>query len=110
MIIGSDIWPLTIILDRYSGTYSKGKWLAFNLDAYNIPKQAIGDDVESVAFWSNHGNNLIVGKGNTIEEALKDLESKKEYHNIFGRLYIDIEKGTQEQSKLEENLKKYWFG
>lgn len=32
-----ELYPLTIIKDRYSGVYSGGKWLAFNLDPEEIP-------------------------------------------------------------------------
>lgn len=33
----NDIYPLTIIRDRYNDVYSGGKYLAFNLDADEIP-------------------------------------------------------------------------
>ena len=69
-----DIYPLTIIRDRYNGVYSKGKYLAFNTDYYDIPQEIDGDDVECFDFWySLEPNKYIIGKGNTIEEALENL-------------------------------------
>ena len=69
-----DIYPLTIIRDRYNGAYSKGKYLAFNLDYYDIPREIDGDDVECFDFWCFfEPNKYIIGKGNTIKKALENL-------------------------------------
>jgi hypothetical protein len=78
-----DIYPLTIILDRYNGAYSDGKWLAFNQYHYNIPDEVDDGDVECCMFWynqrrleKNNENYMIIGIGNTIDEAMKDLLRK----------------------------------
>ncbi len=78
-----DIYPLTIILDRYNGAYSGGKWLAFNQYYYNIPEEIDDGDVECCVFWSNqrsleknNENYMIIGIGDTIDEAMKDLLKK----------------------------------
>lgn len=69
-----DIYPLTIIRDRYNGVYSKGKYLAFNLDYYDIPQEIDGYDVECFDFWCySEPSKYKIGKGNTIEEALENL-------------------------------------
>ena len=45
-----DIYPLTIIPDRYNGAYSGGKWLAFDQYHYNIPDEVDDGDVECCWF------------------------------------------------------------
>lgn len=85
-----NIYPLTIIKDRYNGTYSKGKYLAFNDDYYNIPKEVDGEGGDCSSFWSTFPNKkalngmgkpLNVGRGNSPQDALYDLEiqESKEY-------------------------------
>ena len=55
--------------DRYSGTYSGAKWLAYGWldDDYGID----GDDVSCMNFW--HDNKEPVGKGATPAEAVARL-------------------------------------
>lgn len=65
------IYPLTIIADRYQGTYSGGAYLAFNLNYDEIPPEVSGSDLECDMFWRE--TNLIVGKGSTTFFALMDL-------------------------------------
>lgn len=67
-----DIYPLTIIKDRYTGCYSGGEYTAWNLDFYEIPADIDDEDVECKLFWDN--NTIPVGKGETPEEAIKNLE------------------------------------
>ena len=70
----SDIYPLTIICDRYCGTYSGGEYLAFNLDFDEIPRAVSGDDVSCMGFWyTKEAEDYIVGKGSCIDEALDNL-------------------------------------
>lgn len=69
----SDIYPLTIICDRYSGTYSGGEYLAFNLDFDEIPQAVLGDDKTDMEFWDYYSKDYIVGKGSCIGEALDNL-------------------------------------
>lgn len=69
-----EIYPLTIISDRYNGTYSGGGYLAFNLYSDQIPEEVSGSDLECASFWNN--TQLIVGKGSTPENAHQDLFDK----------------------------------
>ena len=69
----SDIYPLTIICDRYSGTYSGGAYLAFNLDFDEIPAEVNADDVSCAGFWVEEADNYKIGKGSCIDEALDNL-------------------------------------
>lgn len=72
-----DIYPVTIISDRYGGTYSGAPWLAFNLDPEDIPEDVSGDDVECMMFWEWHRQeDLPVGRGATPDEALQDLGTR----------------------------------
>lgn len=72
------IYPITIISDRYSGTYSGGEWTAWSLDPDNLPDGIFDSDVECAAAWSRlkedrKRGKLAFGIGNTPEEALRDL-------------------------------------
>lgn len=69
------IYPLTIVIDRYSGVYSRGKFLAFNLELEYIPKEIGGCDSEELRFWktSKEFNKYIIGKGDTPNDAFIDL-------------------------------------
>ena len=72
-----DIYPLTIISDRYGGTYSNGKYLAFNTYFYNLERDIAGDDTDCNSFWCDFEEGkiqfLFCGKGNTPEEAINQL-------------------------------------
>jgi hypothetical protein len=76
------IYPVTIIYDRYGGTYSHGKWIAWNEEPQQVPEATTGDDVTCAEFWHNfqqgetqnsHGKPLFCGKGNTPEGAFQFL-------------------------------------
>lgn len=76
-----EIYPLTITSDRYSGAYSGGSFIAWNLLAEDIPSAADGDDCDCYEFW--HNNEIVCGKGRTVSEALADL-------------YVKLKGGVQE--------------
>lgn len=78
-----EIYPLTIVLDRYNGTYSGGKYTAWNLDVDEVPASICYDDVACFEFWSRQRstsvtNKYVVGKGETMQEAYNDLKAKLE--------------------------------
>ncbi len=68
------IYPVTILMDRYSGVYSGAAWTAFNLDPEDVPTGASGCDTVCADFWED--TDLIVGKGLTPDDALKDLKDQ----------------------------------
>jgi len=69
-----DIFPVTIINDRYGGCYSKGAFLAFNLEPWDVPKGVSwGGDVDCAEFWADEAPKYVIGKGNTPNEAYRDL-------------------------------------
>lgn len=97
-----DIYPLTVIRDRYNGTYSGASYLAFNLDSNLVPSEVHDSDVPCSYFWDliDEGNFVegkvardyrdivkYVGKGATIEDAVVDLYHKmkdggEKFYNI----------------------------
>lgn len=70
-----DYYPFTVVQDRYGGTYSNAAFLCFGCDYDCIPKEVNGSDGECYRFWKN-GTSLIVGKGATPMDAIKDFISK----------------------------------
>lgn len=71
------LYPITIIKDRYSGTYSGATWLAFNMHPELVAILDVnGDDISCNWFWSNLASEYIIGKGSTPDEALADLYSQ----------------------------------
>lgn len=80
------LYPLTIIADRYDGTYSDGTYLAFNLEYDEIPKEICGSDMECFNFWqSEKGKKIVVGKGEDLYSAYLDLAGKL----VFGGMKND---------------------
>ena len=97
-----DVYPLTVIRDRYNGTYSGASYLAFNLDSNLVPSEVHDSDVPCSYFWDliDEGNFVegkvardyrdivkYVGKGVTIEDAVIDLYHKmkdggEKFYNI----------------------------
>lgn len=78
--MSNDIYPLTIVCDRYSGTYSGGRFTAWNVEPGYIPHAICGDDCACADFWREQDYNgyYPVGVGNTIEEAIENLKKKLE--------------------------------
>ena len=72
------IYPLTIVRDRYAGTYSGAEYLAFKLDYYDVPDAIGGCDSDEMCFFMDGGEHeeYTIGKGNTIQDAYNDLERK----------------------------------
>lgn len=71
--MSKEIYPLTIVRDRYGGTYSGGEWLAFNKDPYEISDEPFADDVTCMMFWDE---KRMIGVGETREFAITDLKRK----------------------------------
>ena len=71
MANNNNIYPLTIIRDRYSGSYSRGTYVAFNLEAHKVPVEVFGDDCTAMRFWKHFKG--VVGRGGCADSAVKDL-------------------------------------
>lgn len=74
-VLFDEIYPLTIISDRYSGAYSDAQYLAFNLHSSQIPDDVGGGDMQEEDFWhiSKTCEQYTIGKGSTPNEAYVDL-------------------------------------
>jgi hypothetical protein len=69
-----EVYPVTIVGDRYNGTYSGALWLAFQLNPDYIPEEIGASDPDEMAFWRDHNENEFpIGKGATPNAALADL-------------------------------------
>lgn len=71
-----DIYPVTVVADRYLGCYSGGEWTAWNCRPTAIPEVIFADDVPCCEFWAT--NKKPVGRGRTPEDAIEDLRRRLE--------------------------------
>lgn len=71
-----EIYPLTIVSDRYGGTYSGGDFTTWNMDYYEIQTDPAEDDVTCMMFWVT--TDIVVGRGATPQEAVDDLKRRLE--------------------------------
>jgi len=65
--------PITIIEDRYNGTYTGFQWISFNLNDDEVPQEVSGSDLVHAEFWTK--NTIVVGMGNTPDEAVEELRT-----------------------------------
>lgn len=98
-----DLYPLTIVNDRYNGTYSGGKYTAWHLDFYEIPNDIAMDDITVNEFWGVEDLCYLVGKGDTIEQAYKDLKSKVEDFIVW----LEIKGYSLSRYGISENTPEY---
>ena len=66
-----DLYPVTIVTDRYSGCASGGAYLAFYCDPWDVPGEIDDADAIADAFWRT--TKEPIGRGHTPQEALDDL-------------------------------------
>ena len=102
MKIEGEIYPLTIIADRYCGLYSGAKFLAFNCFPNELPEGFDSDDnTECSEFWTN--NKEPIGLGCTPNEAYHDLNeiiSKRlADKEIIDRIKSDIQNMNKDARK-----------
>jgi hypothetical protein len=75
-----ELWPTTIIEDRYGGGYSNGNWIAIaeaDLDRLALVwKGALGEDIPAAKFWDTYSNERWIAVGNSPDEALANLIAK----------------------------------
>ena len=67
-------YPVTIVMDRYGGSYSGGAWIAWPLYPEDVPREPEGDDSAAIVFWSGE-RKYPCGRGSTPNEALATLDS-----------------------------------
>lgn len=78
-----NLYPLTIVMDRYTGVYSGGIFTAWNLDPDEVPEDICADDNSASEFFDDirygygYGTrDYIYGIGETPDEAAMDLYTK----------------------------------
>lgn len=71
-----NLYPLTIIRDRYTGVYSGGEFTAWNLYPEDVPEGIDADDVGCSSFFNT--TKIIYGRGKTPNDAVMDLISRLE--------------------------------
>lgn len=86
-----DLYPVTIIKDRYNGVYSGASYTAFyaDLDWLNSEYEGYcGDDKGCREWWINARrekyliNGAFIGRGGSPDLALKDLFNRmSDYYN-----------------------------
>ncbi len=73
--MNDDIYPLTIVADRYCGAYSGAVFTAWNKSANELPDDIAGDNRSCGSFWRDADRNEM-GFGDTPGEAYEDLCAK----------------------------------
>ena len=77
ILTDGSIWPLTVVADRYQGTYSGGKYVAMNVEPHEFPEEPFDDDITASDFWDNiQKTKISIGYGKTPKKAIKDLRRK----------------------------------
>ena len=116
-----NIYPVTIVEDRYGGCYSGGAYTAFCMDGSELPWQIDAGDVECDCFWKKYNdifkedpNNIYkVGIGRTPNEAVNDLAKKiknkyEEFSEFDWKVFgenCEILEDWPIEPKSEEDLK-----
>lgn len=70
-----DLYPLTVLRSRYNGTYEGAKWVAFK-DRPDIVQDALGDDMACSSFFRVYGSLKPIGRGDSPEAAVRDLDKQ----------------------------------
>ncbi len=68
-------YPLTIVADRYQGSYSGGKYIAFPQHFDALDPAVHGSDEDCAAYWFE-ADQSPYGVGETPQEAVQDLKEK----------------------------------
>lgn len=80
-IVSKDLlWPVTITLSRYGGTYETGLWVAFANAPHELPDDWDAGDVFAARFWSEHAHEI--GGGDSPDAALEDLRRKMDARRV----------------------------
>lgn len=72
------LYPVVILMARYSGVYEGAPWIAFNDYAFKV-EEAQADDVTCALFFG--GYPKPIGRGSTPQEAYEDLRRQVHERN-----------------------------
>lgn len=91
------VWPLTIINDKWDGKYSNAKYLAIESYHDDLHRFIIGTEPENYTFWTTYlCEEYPIGKGSTpilaYKSLLRQLKERekaniKKYGKESGRRY-----------------------
>lgn len=77
----NEIYPLTIVADRYGGCYSGAAFIAWNKDTVEVPEDSQGSDRTYSVFWANV-NREEIGMTSSDFISRRCLLQKGSYHDI----------------------------
>jgi hypothetical protein len=88
-------YPITILMDRYSGMSAGGTFTAWNREADTIPDDVYGGDFEAIDFWKEYWEDYdkitreweVIGIGNTPNDAVEDLIRRQKEKGLFYGIY-----------------------
>lgn len=91
---------VTVIADRYSGTWSGGKFTAWDMPLSEIPYAVVDNDCPCRDFWYSAEDRLI-GIGDTPQEAYYDLLKKKAAKSETHKKSIKVVVGGKEVFEID---------
>jgi hypothetical protein len=74
----SSLFPVTIVMSRYEGTYEGARWLAFPVGAEDLAdSDYAAEDVECMSFFAECETRQVpIGRGPTPDDALENLRTR----------------------------------
>ena len=96
-----DMYPITILTDRYGGTYSGGGWLAFNL-----PPEEIPFEVDDIPLWLTYQGKTLKFMGELTTYRYKipitsEVTLFLDENHYWGKVDYEMEIEFQEDSFVE---------
>lgn len=77
LLYACELYPCTVVYDRYGGCYSGGQYTAWHCDPWDVPEEIECDDVTCGWFWMRKEEiEIPYGVGNTPDEAALNLAKK----------------------------------
>jgi hypothetical protein len=73
-----ELFPVTIVMARYRGTYEGDRWLAFPIGAEDLSdSDYAAEDIECMLFFEEgEDRKLAIGRGETPDKAMADLRAR----------------------------------
>ena len=83
-----ELFPVTIVMARYRGTYEGARWLAFPIGADDLAdSDYAAEDIECMLFFEEcKERKLPIGRGETPDNAMADLRARFSLTNPSDRL------------------------
>jgi hypothetical protein len=73
-----ELFPVTIVMARYGGTYERARWLAFPIGSDDLADSGYAaEDIECMLFFEACvERKLPIGRGETPDKAMADLRAR----------------------------------